>query len=191
MICFVQSKAKAGTYSLNPFNFQRSWNVTVDSLNETIERPINERERYLEQRLAHIEAQFQALQENLAKSAKSNAKGKGGKGKKSKPNLESEIEEEAQRRLRVFLAGQHNETSSTEQFHLTSSEGFRPSTSGMQPQQMTSRESDDAWTNDSSSVRLGPPISKKIFISRVDLTINGTSVDQIPDQQTEDECMQA
>ena len=74
-----------------------------------------------------------------------------------------------------------------------------PSTSSQANQ---SRVSDDAWTNDSSSSRnflptFGPnppptPITakKKIFLRKVELTINGTPVDMIEDKQTEDECIQ-
>lgn len=57
-----------------------------------------------------------------------------------------------------------------------------------------SRLSDQAWSRSSeirSDVLSGPLDKKPIFIKRVDLTINGTSIDQIEDKQTEDECMQS
>ena len=110
--------------------------------------------------------------------------GKGkGKGKKSKkvPESEatqSEIAREAEKRLQDFLSMNNLCAASAPPQSISSHQ--------------SNRQSDYAWTNDSSSLR--NPIkdaTKAIFIKKLELTINGTPIDQIEDKQTEDECIQA
>jgi hypothetical protein len=177
VVCFVLTESKVGKYHLNPFDFRRSWSVPVTQVSNTVERTMSEREMYLEQRLRQIEERFQEFQQTFSKQQKSKGKGK---GKKSK-NLQTEIEEEAQRRLQAFLASQQANSNSNE-FYPTNSEGINlPSTSGTQPFQSfqsCSRVSDDRFTNDSSSVYRDPvPVTTKdIFITKIEITINGTPV---------------
>jgi hypothetical protein len=99
--------------------------------------------------------------------------------------LNTEIAEEAQRRLQLFLASQ--QIPNEENFQPTSSRGINLGS--------TSRNSEDLWTNDSSSSHvshIAPPLTatKNIFLKRVEVTINGTPIDMIEDKQTEDECIQ-
>ena len=61
---------------------------------------------------------------------------------------------------------------------------LEPSTSrnsNGQSKQINSRISDDCWTNDSASIRNVPVLgaTKKIFIRKLELTINGTPIDQV------------
>jgi hypothetical protein len=197
VIAFVNTKAKVGDRHLNPYEFRRSWTVTVDENVEQIHRSISERETYLEQKLIAIEEQFKVFQQQMVQfsntsTSKSKTKGKG-KGKKSLPKASnSQIEEEAQRRLRLFLSSQ--QTNLPDEFQATTSRGINlPSTST----QANSHRS-DASTEDSSSSRNFQPThayqqestTKTIFLKRVELTINGSPVDMIEDKQTEDECIQ-
>jgi hypothetical protein len=194
VICFVQTKAKIGSLSLNPFNFERSWTVKEEMVQLNVSS--SPREKILEKRLAEMETRFQEFQKKfLEQSGNQTSKGKGkGKGKKTKRNVENEIEVEAQKRLRLFLNSQTG-SNSVDEFQPVSSLGMSlPSTSGFQNRPEREVPDDDAWTNDTSSVRTSDPIpvvaTRKIYITRMDLTINGTSVDQIQDIQTEDECIQ-
>jgi hypothetical protein len=183
--------------SLNPFNFERSW-VVKDEIDQLNQASTISREKFLEKRLAEMEAKFQQFQKAIAEQNATMLKGKGkgkGKGKRTQRNQEAEIEEEAQKRLRLFLDSQR--ATSVDEFQPASSHGHGmslPSTSGLQNRPEDFRLTDDAWTNDTSSVRTEDPVpvvtTRKVYITRIDLTINGTSVDQIQDIQTEDECMQ-
>ena len=91
--------------------------------------------------------------------------------------MQFQIAQEAERRLREFLASNRDE----------SSINLEPSTSrgGCNTRNVTSRVSDDYWTNDSSSsVRnIGATsisaATKSIFIWKLELTINGTPIDQV------------
>jgi hypothetical protein len=136
-----------------------------------MERPLSEREIYLEERLHQIEKQFQEFQQTLGKKT---TKGKG-KGKKSK-NFDTEVQEEAQRRLQQFLATQQRDTSQTqeENFQATSSQGINlPSSSDSQRFQSCSRLSDSGSTNSS---RVRTTATKEIYIKKIEITINGTPV---------------
>ena len=63
VICFLKSKNKTGSYDLNPFDFRRSWEVTVNSVSSQ-DPAVTEREKYLEKKLLDFEKQtclFQIL----------------------------------------------------------------------------------------------------------------------------------
>jgi hypothetical protein len=202
VIGFVTTNSKVGDRHLNPYEFRRSWTVKVPNF-ENIQRSISDRELYLEQKLTAIEEQFKVFQQQMVQlsntsNSKSKSKGKG-KGKKSQPKTTTslnnlEIEQEAQRRLRLFLSSQ--QSSLPEEFQPTSSEGINLETTTPIPG--CSRVSDDLWTNDGSSSQnlqsaqgfRDDPVTKTVFIKRVELTINGSPVDMIEDKQTEDECIQ-
>ena len=92
--------------------------------------------------------------------------------KKTTQSPQSEIEKEAEKRLQDFLS-MNNLCAATAPPQSTSN---APSRDG--------RQSDDAWpwTNDSSSARntyAFKETTKSIFIKRLELTINGTPIDQV------------
>ena len=115
---------------------------------------------------------------NMAIKFQNKGKGKGKKSTKSVDEVQFEIAQEAERRLREFLATNNDE----------SSINLEPSTSrgACNTRNVTSRVSDDYWTNDSSSsVRnIGSTTvsdaTKSIFIRKLELTINGTPIDHVP-----------
>jgi hypothetical protein len=178
VICFVKSESKVGKYDSNPYEFQRRWSVEVPKANtattDCMERPLSEREIYLEERLRQIEEQFQQFQQTLNKQ-KVTGKGKG-RGKKSK-NFQTEIEDEAQRRLRQFLASQQANPNQTQNENFQSAfsdERNLPSTSSSQRFQSCSRFSDHGSTNSLTPLR--DTVVKEIFITKIEITINGTPV---------------
>ena len=128
----------------------------------------------MEQRLAHIESQFKAFQNTFTSACdkKGKGKGRGKKSKKTNEDIQCEIQKEAERRLRDFL---NNQSASTNE------DIFQPCTSREAlSRNVNSRISDDAWTNDSSSQRHFPTAATKpIFIRKLELTINGTPIDQV------------
>ena len=89
-----------------------------------------------------------------------------------------EIQAEAAKRLREFLQAQQANVDQCEP-------NLEPSTSrnslGRLSKQINSRISDDCWTNDSASIRNIPVLgaTKTIFIRKLELTINGTPIDQV------------
>ena len=60
----METASKVGNYHKNPFNLRRKW-IVKTAETDALERPFSEREKYLEQRLAQIEEQFKAFQEQL------------------------------------------------------------------------------------------------------------------------------
>ena len=156
----------------------------MTTTNDTpIDRSYSERELYLEQRLADIEAKFKTFQENFVSKPIPKGKGKGkGKGKKSKQteeDLQLQIQAEAEKRLREFLSSQQATVDQYEPQPSTSRDS-----NGRLSKQINSRLSDDCWTNDSNSIRnipdfVAPRATKSIFIRKLELTINGTPIDQV------------
>ena len=151
----------------------------MNTTNDTqIERSFSERELYLEQRLADIEAKFKSFQENFVSKPKGKGKGKGKKSKKTEEDLQLEIQTEAAKRLREFLSSQQVTVNEIDPQPSTSRE------STGRTKQINSRLSDDCWTNDSSSIRNARDLqdfaaTKSIFIRKLELTINGTPIDQV------------
>ena len=171
----METSSKVGNYHKNPFNLRRKWIVAASTSIESVERPFSAREQYLEQRLAHIESQFKAFQENFNTETdkKGKGKGRGKKSKKTTEDIQSQIQKEAEKRLREFLSAQSNASNSDDIFQpCTSREALSKN--------VHSRMSDDAWTNDSGSLRSFPNAgTKPIFIRKLELTINGTPIDQV------------
>ena len=121
-----------------------------------------------------------------------NKKGKGkgkGKGKCSKKSLESEINIEAEKRLRKFLA-QQNETCSTqsEPIQSTSRAAFE---ADKRFHTFPSNRSECFTEDRDNSERSIRGETKTVFIRRIDCLLNANPIDQIEDKQTEDECVQA
>jgi hypothetical protein len=121
VLCFVKANEKNGTYSSNPFNFQRSWITTKPTVAQPPQSQPNQpnptqlltlETQRLENKFDFLAAQFQKFcsrfDENTPLRPKKAGKGKG-RGKKSKqpssdPGVtEAEINAEAQRRLEIFL----------------------------------------------------------------------------------------
>ena len=86
-----------------------------------------------------------------------------------------QIQAEAEKRLREFLSAQQAPVDQYEPQPSTSRN------SNGQSKQINSRISDDCWTNDSASIRNIPVLgaTKTIFIRKLELTINGTPIDQV------------
>ena len=95
--------------------------------------------------------------------------------KKTTESAQSEIEREAEKRLQDFLS-MNNLSAASAPPQSTSSMPSRDGRDG--------RQSEDgwAWTNDSTSIRNANALretTKAIFIKRLELTINGTPIDQV------------
>ena len=165
VICFIESKNKTGSFDLNPFDFQRSWQVTtgVTSTNDQL----SEKERYLEKKLLDFEKQLSYFKScvNLVTvdetSENTQSKGKG-RGKKSKPT-ESPIP-------------------STSLFN-------RLRSSFSAPQDSQSEHSEGQSEAEASTSSTQPPTyleatTKTIYIKQVQLLLNGTPLDQIECRET-------
>jgi hypothetical protein len=90
------------------------------------------------------------------------------------------VAKEAQKRLRAFLQNSEPSTSSFDSFPEPSAPPL------------------ENWTEDNSSVgcasinrSLSLAATKKVFITNITVTLNGTPLDQVTDKQNEEECMQA
>jgi hypothetical protein len=186
VVCFVDAVAKNGSYDTNPFDFQRSWEVEVDEDKSATNSDKSEREKILEKTVFQLQKDL-AMVMTLV-NEKKQVKGKGkGRGKRSKPveeeprpgtSFEAQVQEEAQRRLREFM-GCRNRDVDVESGSTFNSARRQPSP-------------EDLMTDDNSSVVTLPEKTKKnIFISKIELCLNQNKIDQIEDNQTEDECMQA
>ena len=151
---------------------RRKWKIPATATFDSFSNFSTEREKFLERRIQEIEEKFQKFQETLSVS-----KGKGkGRGKKSK-NLEEiditkQIDEEAQRRLRSFLASERISTSSESSFATF------PQPSAPPPE----------YSNFDESLK---DAEKHVFIRKIEVLLNGTPLDQVEDKENEDECMQA
>ena len=109
VICFVKTASKVGDYQTNPFDFCRKWEVPSTVSTTDFEK--SDREKVLELRIKEIEEKFQKFQATF--EAKN--KGKGPKSKKSSTQnqtLASEINKEAEKRLRSFLESEQSSASS-------------------------------------------------------------------------------
>lgn len=131
-ICFIETTAKNGNYHMNPFNFQRSWEVKKESLQDN-ER--SDRENQLESRIKQLEQQIRTYFK----------KGKG-RGKNSRP-------------VDPIPGPSKRNSSSTRSIDS------------------------DLWTEDLQEE------TETFYIKKIDLTLNGSPIDQIDDLQSEDECM--
>jgi len=130
-----------------------------------------------------------------------NQKDKKGKGPKKgkntqKKTLQEEINFEADKRLRQFLAQQSefNESRSSQSEPVPGPSRQKAQTSNSRYKQFTSNSSrqSETWTEDQDGDPDPPkPLTKNVFIRRIDCYLNANPIDQIEDKQTEDECMQA
>jgi hypothetical protein len=155
--------------------------------------------RRLSQKFEILTKQFQEFvskfdDDNEPLSKKYKGKGKG-RGKSSKNSLQKTINEEAEKRLRQFIS-QQNEAQSVQSepipgtSYATRFHTF-PSTRNLNT---NSRRESDSWTDDrDSTIGQQPrdPVTKTVFIRRIDCLLNASPIDQIEDKQSEDECIQA
>jgi hypothetical protein len=196
------------------FEFRRSWIVPAES-QCTINEPNNESFLSLEHKklsdrfelLTKKFEEFISRCEEVEPLANKKGKGKGkGKGKSSKKSLENEINIEAEKRLRRFLAEQ-NESHSTQSEPIQSTS--RAQFSQSEPIQSTTRAQSqhekekrfytfpsthsECWSEDRDNSERNriKQDTKTIFIRRIDCLLNANPIDQIEDKQSEDECIQA
>ncbi len=122
-----------------------------------------------------MEEKFQ-LQE---KNKKAKGKGRGKKSTERDSDFSEEVAREAQRRLRSFLQSEASTSDSFETLPMPSAPPL------------------EDWT-DNASIRSGPfgqncqaSATEKVYITNIEVTLNGTPLDQVFDKQNEEECMQA
>jgi len=78
IFCFIEENARKGSYSLNPFEFRRSWTVTTDGDQTNVSR-----EEILERQLKELSAKIESLQNQFLKAAETEDRPSTSKGKKS------------------------------------------------------------------------------------------------------------
>ena len=177
VICFIESKNKTGSQTLNPFDFQRGWTYTV-----TQERDlVTDRERFLERKLLDFEKQlalFKACLPTELVEAEENTdentplkKGKG-KGKGASGNAAAAAsQDQAQNsgllsRLRSsFSAAQGKDPTPAASTSASSISSQPPAYSDLGLDQLTAT-------------------TKRVFIKQVDLLLNGAPLDQIDTLET-------
>lgn len=161
VICFVESKNKTGGQALNPFNFQRRWEVTVNE--EHFAGGLTPREVALEQELLEIKRQFAEIQSSIAPHIETTGHTKGkGRGKRSTPQTSASGSLFV--RLRNSFSGPSRRPSST---GSTPSIHSQPSTSSEAPPPYSPRPAALGATK------------KVVYIKQVDLLLNGAPLDQI------------
>jgi hypothetical protein len=174
--------------------------VTINEPNETF---LSLEHKKLSDRFELLTKKFEEFIsrcEEVEPLANKKNKGKGkGKGKSSKKSLESEINIEAEKRLRRFLAEQ-NEAHSTqsEPIQSTSRAQFDPIQSTRTQSEREKRfhtfpsNQSDYWSEDRDNSERNQvnQDTKTVFIRRIDCLLNANPIDQIEDKQSEDECIQ-
>ena len=161
VICFVETKNKNGHYNLNPFDFKRSWEVTVSATNNA---PISERERLLEQKLLDFEKQLAFFKSCVSlvqvdETQPTISSKRKGRGKTSSKGA--------------------NEPSFLQRLGLGASEDT------------SSVHSENASTSGQSTRSNPPPYSvpsevgatKTVYIKQVELLLNGAAVDQVSNNE--------
>lgn len=162
IVCFVESDAKAGSYTKNPFNFKRKWKVpkTANLETENAETQNLTRENLLEQRLKEIENLNRQLQENLQKlqsnlsQPQKTSKGKGrGKNRNCSPSTSSSITNNLQNvRLNDFGQAEHQSE-------------YHDATSISSTQRALQSETTNVIGDD----------TKDLYIKKIELLINGNN----------------
>ncbi len=150
------------------------WEFTPSD-KENKESKKSDREIVLEKRIADMEEKFRIFQANFQTNAPK-SKGKG-RGKKSSPNdtqFSEEVAREAQRRLRSFLQSSEPSTS-------ISNADFEPSAPPLEAGYWTEDNSSVAGSQNSASIRSVPKVTAtdKVYITSIEVTLNGTPIDQV------------
>jgi len=179
VLVFVETEAKNGSRYKNPFNFRRKWTYTVEA-NET-EEPVDPSLAYAEQRIKQVEEtnrklleSLQSIQEQLTVFA---SKGKGkGKGKTSKrPSTAASITDNLQNVQLNDLATPSEDVSLAELRRLSSASS---STTRRETDIQSLPSTSSRGTRRETDTGVRAPTTKDFYITNIDLTINGVSVDQ-------------
>ena len=170
VICFIESKNKTGSFDLNPFDFKRSWKVTVNSSLESSQ--VSERERYLEKRLLDFEKQLAYFKSCVTlvqvNETDSSSKGKG-RGKKSNNTPAADGSSSIFERLRSSFSGPNeNETDSVRS----------------EPRQSSSRSNVSTPPPPYGTIDDTGATTKTIYIKQVQLLLNGAPLDQVESRET-------
>ena len=171
VICFLESKKKTGSVLLNPFDFRRSWKVTVSS--NTDEVQISPREKYLEDKLLDFEKQLAFFKscvtlvsvDETPTQASSKGKGRGKRSDQSQQAPPSQSQTSFFDRFRPSFSG--------------------PSTSAANADtQSVQSEQSQQSSNDPPSYAQATATEKTVYIKQVDLLLNGAPLDQLDTRET-------
>jgi len=170
VIVFIPTEAKNGSQTKNPFNLRRRWTVKVptppkpnqnfDESTESTEKRLREVEETNKLLLQNL----QILTEHLKTLSSPTSKGKGRGKSSTRPSTSASVTNNLQN---VTL----NDLSVTEDDQM----GQSPSVS---LSACSTRSNRSTRLPDIDSACLGEDTSKEIFLKSVDLTINGSSLDQ-------------
>lgn len=175
VICFLESKKKTGSPLLNPFDFRRSWTVTVSSNADEVQ--VSQREKYLEEKLLDFEKQLAFFKSCVTLASidetttQTSTKGKG-RGKRSdqtqqqpQPPSQSSFFD----RFRTSFSGPSGANADSQSVHSE--------------QQSTSHQSQHSG-NDPPSYADATATTKTVYIKQVDLLLNGAPLDQLDTRET-------
>lgn len=161
VVVLVDTKAKNGSYTSNPFEFRRKWhfkkkkvdlNVLQENLSEKeiLERKIKEIERESQKRLEEMQKKFDILQNQFLQQQ---SKGKG-RGKKSQQSDSSSLNEGF---ANIHLRSSASSASSASSFERISVQDV----------------------NDDPDPDPTPEVLETVYIKKIELLLNGTPVDQV------------
>jgi hypothetical protein len=127
------------------------------------------------------------LQEQNNSSKKKKGKGRGKKSsERDDCDFSEEVAKEAQRRLRSFLQSEASTSESFESLPIPSAPPLEDWTDN------TSIRSRPQSLNSQPQSRFpAQTATEKVYITSIEVTLNGTPLDQVTDKQNEEECMQA
>lgn len=162
IVFFVKSSSKAGSQFENPFNFQRKWSVPAGQDEQMSLTPGNNQD-FLAEKIRQLEETNRALLESIQGIQKSLNKGKG----KRNANAPSSCGSLTNNFQSVSLNDLANVGQPESDFYELRSQTSSQRTS----------------TTHQESVNVGG--TKEVYLKKVDLTINGASIDQVEDKQTE------
>ena len=176
VICFIESKNKTGSPTLNPFHFKRAWTVTVSANAEDTHG--TERERYLEQKLLDFEKQLAFFKSCVTlvsvDESPTTSKGKG-RGKRSAPATQAEPQSQSSffDRFRPSFSAPNAGTNSDNQSEAGASTSRQSASSNEPP----------SYTQATQGAQAGGT-EKTVFIKQVDLLLNGAPLDQLDSRET-------
>lgn len=202
IICFVEAKAKAGSYANNPFEFRRSWEVAASGFevantdNGSISEKLSELEDRVQNRLSSlISAQFDDLATKILQSTQKlleeTLKGKQTQQPEVRGSKEAEADEATQR-LEGFIASTETVKDLNNQMedNLDTSPATRnlrprkpPGSSGALPLDEGSSIRSASRASEYFSTDPAPPpapsTKKTQFIQSISCTLNSTPIDQV------------
>jgi len=171
VVVFLESSSKSGSYTKNPFNFQRKWTVPKSVEDFQAERLTKDHQSDLGERLRQLEEINKQLLEsvkNLQSSISSSSKGKGKKSAAPTPSSS--------------CASVTNNLQNVTLNDLQSTSADQMSTTSEELRNLRSVSSRSISTNpnpeDFESSNLEADETKDVFIRRIQLLINGSNIDQ-------------